>query len=79
MFMATKTLTIMKDAYNILLENKIENESFSDVIRRTFSSKKSGKLIKYFGILSDDEAALMRKDLEMIKAANIKIVRNKAK
>jgi len=32
--MATKTLTIMEDAYNLLKLQKSESESFSDVIRR---------------------------------------------
>ena len=37
--MGTKTLTIIEDAYNLLFDNKMENESFSEEIRRVLSKK----------------------------------------
>ena len=37
--MATKTISIMEDAYEILLRNKVGDESFSQVIRRTMKKK----------------------------------------
>ncbi|MBS3136004.1 antitoxin VapB family protein [Candidatus Woesearchaeota archaeon] len=37
--MATKTITIMDDAYELLTCNKRKDESFSDVIRRSFTKK----------------------------------------
>jgi len=41
MFMATKTITIMEDAYELLKAEKTEKESFSDVIRKVIPKKKS--------------------------------------
>lgn len=73
-FMVTKTLTIMEDAYRILLDNKLENESFSGEIRRIFSKKKTKKLKDFFGIISTEEGEEMIKDLEKIKKKNIEIL-----
>jgi predicted CopG family antitoxin len=39
--MATKTITIMEDAYELLKQEKVKNESFSDVIRKVIPKKKS--------------------------------------
>ncbi len=77
MFMVTKTLTIAEDAYNLLLGNKFEQESFSEEIRRLLSRKKTRTLTHFFGILSDDYAEGMRSDLQKLKAANIKLLREK--
>lgn len=52
--MATKTLTIMEDAYEILKAAKKENESFSDVIRRELGTKKDLK--KFWGSWSKETA-----------------------
>jgi predicted CopG family antitoxin len=49
--MATKTISIMDDAYERLLRVKLKDESFSDVVRR-LTEKKKGDLLKYAGILS---------------------------
>ena len=49
--MGTKTITIMDDAYELLVRNKRKDESFSDVVRREFS--KQGSIIDCAGILSD--------------------------
>lgn len=38
--MAHKTITISEEAYNLLKENKRENESFTEVIKRILSHKK---------------------------------------
>ncbi len=40
MFMGTKTITIMDDAYHLLKSRKMKNESFSDVIRRELKTSK---------------------------------------
>lgn len=50
--MATKTITIMEDAYELLKAAKEENESFSDTIRRTYSKKKSFE--DYFGAWGEE-------------------------
>jgi len=41
--MATKTISLSEDAYEILKAKKREGESFSDVIRRELGGKKSTK------------------------------------
>ena len=58
--MVTKTISIMEDAYRILLQRKRQEESFSDVIRREFSKK--GKITDGAGIwadLTDEDQAKM--------------------
>jgi predicted CopG family antitoxin len=74
--MTTKTLTIMEDAYKLLLNNKFENESFSETIRRILSKKKKN-LNDFFGIISSEEGEKMKKDLENIKKINIKILKKR--
>ena len=68
--MGTKTISIMDDVYELLITNKVGNESFSEEIRRVFSKRKSKKLIDYFGILSEKEGDDMLKALEKRRAVN---------
>ena len=68
MFMVTKTLTIMEDAYDLLLNNKLEDESFSEELRRILLKKTARKLSDLFGIISDKEGEEIIKDLEKIKS-----------
>ena len=75
--MGTKTISIMDDVYGILVDNKLEEESFSEELRRILSKKKTKKLIDFFGILSEEEGAGMLEDLERIKAENRKLLRKK--
>ena len=77
MFMVTKTLTIMEDAYNLLLNNKLKDESFSEEIRRTFSKKKKKNLMDFFGILSNKEGEGMLKDLEKIRKMDMELDKEK--
>jgi len=79
MSMTTKTLTIMKDAYDLLLDNKLKNESFSEEIRRIVSKKKSKKLIDYFGILTNEEGETMLKDLEKSRRIDIELEKKRIK
>ena len=61
MCMATKTITIMEDAYKILLNRKHKNESFSGVIRRITGEKKD--IMRFAGAwkdLSEDEIEKMK-------------------
>jgi predicted CopG family antitoxin len=76
--MATKTITIMDDAYDLLHRNKLEDESFSDEIRRVLSNKKARKPIEFFGILGK-EGEGMQEDLERIRAMDIKIMKERLK
>ena len=75
--MATKTISIMDDVYGMLVDNKLEDESFSDELRRILSKKRTKKLSDFFGILSEEEGAGMLEDLEMIRAENRKLLRKK--
>lgn len=62
-FMVTKTLTIMEDAYELLKSAKRDDESFSDVIRREFSSKKND-LKKFWGAIDGDVAVVVKKVID---------------
>jgi predicted CopG family antitoxin len=73
MFMATKTLTIMDDAYQLLLRNKQENESFSATIRRILSNKDKKKFSDLFGILDKKTGQQMMKDLLRIRKEQAKL------
>ncbi|MFH1439681.1 MAG: antitoxin VapB family protein [Candidatus Woesearchaeota archaeon] len=50
--MATKTITIKKEAYELLAKDKREDESFSDEIIR-WSNKKKHNLRRFAGMWSD--------------------------
>ena len=76
MVIVTKTLTIMKDAYALLVDNKLENESFSDEIRGLLSKRKRKKLSDFFGILSEEEGAEMLEVLEKKRAMNIELMKD---
>ena len=58
--MATKSITITEDAYEYLAADKKENESFSDVLIRTFKKSSLGELI---GILTKEEANDMKRHI----------------
>ncbi len=64
MFMATKTITIMEEAYGALLKEKEEGESFTKVILKL--SKRKGKLMDSFGKwkMPENELAKTKKELE---------------
>ncbi len=61
--MATKTISIMDDVYELLVRNKKNDESFSAVIRREFTRK--GNISDCAGILSD----LTEKQFEEMEGA----------
>ncbi|MBI3031911.1 antitoxin VapB family protein [Candidatus Woesearchaeota archaeon] len=66
--MATKTLTITEDAYNLLKTQKLADESFSEEISRLLSEKKKGSIWNYYGILSEEDGqAIMDHYLERKK------------
>ena len=55
--MATKTISIREDVYDVLSRLKRENESFSDVIWK-LTKKRKPNLRDYFGILKDSKAII---------------------
>jgi len=68
MCMATKTITIMEDAYKLLLNRKYKHESFSEVIRRTLHKDKD--VMKFAGAwkhISDKEAEEMKERIASIR------------
>lgn len=75
--MGTKTLTIMDDVYELLVRNKLENESFSEEIRRIFADKRKRSLMDFYGILSDKEGAEILNVIKRKKIANIKRVKER--
>ena len=68
--MGTKTISIMDDVYEMLIAHKVEDESFSEELRRVLSERKSRPLREYFGLLSKETGKNMLNDLEKIKKAN---------
>lgn len=66
--MVTKTITILEDAYQLLLANKLKQESFSEEIIRTFSRRNPKKLSDFFGILSEKEGDAILAALEKKRA-----------
>ena len=62
--MVSKTITISENAYYALQREKLEYESFSDVIIRL--TKRFGKIMESFGKwdMSDEEEAMIKNDLD---------------
>ncbi len=59
--MATKTISIREDVYDILASLKKENESFSDVIWK-LTRKRKPNLRDYFGVMKDSKTIKEIKD-----------------
>jgi predicted CopG family antitoxin len=61
--MGTKTISIKNEAYEALLREKIDKESFTDTILRI--TKKSGKIADCFGTwkMTDEEEAAVQDEL----------------
>lgn len=77
--MGTKTISIMDDAYELLLRNKAAMESFSTEIRRVFAKTRTRSLRDYFGILSDEEGDNILKVIEKSRAYNRASLKQKMK
>lgn len=65
MFMATKTITIMEEAYEALLKEKTEGESFTDVILKL--STRKGKLADSAGKWEMNESEWKKINSELRK------------
>jgi predicted CopG family antitoxin len=68
--MATKTITIMEDAYALLKRAQLPSESFSDTIRRTYNKKKGPEA--YFGAWDETFANKVELAIEQRRAAEKK-------
>jgi len=67
--MATKTISIREEVYNILKSLKRENESFSDVIGK-LAKKRKLDLSQYFGVLKDSKVLNeIEEDYKKIRAS----------
>ncbi len=67
--MATKTISIRDEVYDILKSLKRENESFSDVIGKLAKKRKSD-LSQYFGVLKDSRVLNeIEEDYKKIRAS----------
>ena len=58
--MATKTISISEDSYNILLSRKKDKESFSEVIKKLAGNTNFLDLI---GVISNDKAKEFKKNI----------------
>ena len=73
MGMATKTISIMNDAYNLLVRHKMKNESFSDAIRRILT--KQGNVLEFaeaWKDVSDKDAEDMKKSVSQLRKKSTK-------
>ena len=43
--MVTKTITVTEDAYNLLADNKLDNESFSGELKRILTTRRKKSLM----------------------------------
>lgn len=80
MCMATKTITIMDDAYLLLLRNKVRNESFSQMIRRHFGKKRS--IMQFAGAwndMNDNEIDELKDKIKSIREGMNKSILKKVK
>ena len=65
--MATKTISIREEVYDILTNLKKEKESFSDVILK-LTKKRKPNLKDYFGGLKDSKAIIeIKEDCKKIR------------
>jgi predicted CopG family antitoxin len=68
--MATKTITIMEDAYELLSRAKRPDESFSDTIRRTYS--KELRRESFFGVWKNLDSEAMKTTIRKSRTAQSK-------
>lgn len=71
--MATKTITIMEDAYRLMAMEKMPNESFSDLVRRKFIARRTFKkedLLQFAGAwkdMSDEQAEELKANIRRMR------------
>lgn len=65
--MATKTITIMEDAYRLMSGEKRPNESFSDLVRRKFTGKSLLEFAGALNNLSDEEVDSIKENIREVR------------
>jgi len=64
-----RTITVTDEAYERLKNHKMEGESFTDVIKREFSKKKSiAEFAGAWGHLTEKEIAEIRKSVKDVRS-----------
>jgi predicted CopG family antitoxin len=66
--MASKTIMIQEETYNRLLQLKLENESFNDLILRLIYQKQ--EIAPFFGLLSEEECDMVEKAIDEARKLN---------
>lgn len=66
--MGTKTISIDDEAYKRLKNQKIDNESFSDVVKRLTLPVQDKSLLEFAGKwkLSDEELIVLQKNIKKL-------------
>lgn len=77
--MATKTLTITEDAYNLLKSKKLADESFSEEINRLLSQHQKRPLREFYGILSKEDGDTIMKQYQERKKLELKLQKKRMK
>ncbi len=73
--MATKTISIMEDAYRLMAEEKMPKESFSDLVRRKF---RKTSILEFAGIwkdMSEEQAQELKANIRRMRESMFKNVR----
>lgn len=73
--MGTKTISIMDDAYELLLKAKRENESFSDVIRRITNKPSIMDVAGSWDHIPDNEIEDMKRKIKDLRKKGISRVK----
>lgn len=69
--MATKTISIMNDVYDLLAARKAKGESFSDVLRKTLHKKRS--IMEFAGAwshVSDADIEVMKGEIAKLRKSS---------
>ena len=74
--MATKSITITNEAYDRLVSFKGSNESFSDVVNKL---TKRNNLRKLVGLISKEEADLLKKRIADLRSKTDRSLRKRTK
>jgi predicted CopG family antitoxin len=68
--MASKTISLDEEAYTRLKQEKQENESFSDVVKRLTRPIKKKSLLEFAGIwnLTEEDEIILKKTIKNLRS-----------